>query len=126
MPERSNADLQTAQAGRSPEQAGEPYVLKLTEQILGTSDAIGASEQLDVASILYTSVATIIGSLCGACLYPLFPGLTPEHPVTWLAFLLGAVTLGGLAGFAIVAIVFNARGYTRWQRKYRPDERPRR
>lgn len=102
----------------------EPQVLKLAEEILSSSDAKGVSEQLDVASIFYTAVATIVGSLAGAGLYLWLSSIdSSKYLALWLVFLSGAMIVGGLLGFAVVAIIFNARGYTRWQRKYRPDER---
>lgn len=123
MSEETHPEKVPVLSGDLREQLAEPSVLKLAEHILDSSDAIGVSDQLDVASIFYTAVATIVGSLCAACLYPLLRPFTPRHPVEWFAFFLCVIPLGGLLGFAVVAITFNARGYTRWQRKYRPDER---
>ena len=110
----------------SEEQAAEPRVLKLAEDILGSSDFKSVSEILDVASIFYTAVATIVGSLACACLYLWVHAFSPVNSALWVVFLLGTVIVGGAVGAAAVAIIFNARGYTRWQRKYRPDEIPRR
>jgi hypothetical protein len=105
------------QIGDVPE---EPFILREAERLLDSTDPQATSQVVDVALIFYTAVGTIIGTLCAACLYPMFHPFKGVEPAIWIFFLLCSVALGGAAGFGIMWFFLNARGLIAWEQRFRP------
>ena len=82
MTDEIRPETQTIGPDNPQEQAAEPAVLHIAERILHSTDARSVSELLDVASIFYTAVATVLGSLVGACTYLLFRPFNPNALIT--------------------------------------------
>jgi hypothetical protein len=96
----------------------DPGLVRFTEALTGTTDAVEADGIADMLLIFLSAGGTIIGVLVAAISYVF---VTANHPHTgsWIFLLLVSVGAGGVIGCLTVMAVLNAKDLIIWETRAR-------
>jgi hypothetical protein len=96
----------------------EPALVRFTEALTGTTDAVKADGIADMLLIFLSAGGTIFGVFVAAILYVF---VTANHPHTgsWIFLLLVSVGGGGVVGCLAVMAILNAKDLIIWETRAR-------
>ncbi len=96
----------------------EPVLVRFTEALTGTTDAVKADGIADMLLIFLSAGGTIFGVFVTAIL---FVFVTANHPHTgsWIFLLLVSVGVGGVIGCLTVMAILNAKDLIIWETRAR-------